>query len=70
MVMLHPQYITDSAGEKLVVLPIGEYNSILDELEETEDVRLYDEAKKNDNGERILMEDAFKMIEAKRKNKE
>jgi len=70
MVRLHPQYITDSAGEKLVVLPIGEYNSILDELEETEDVRLYDEAKKNDSGERIPMEDAFKMIEAKRKNKE
>ena len=70
MVMVHPQYITDSAGEKLVVLPINEFNSIMEELEDIEDVRLYDEAKKNDTGERIPMEDAFKMIEAKRKNKE
>ena len=34
-----------------------------------EDVRLYDEAKKNDTGERIPMKEAFKMIEAKRKGK-
>lgn len=37
-------------------------------LEELEDIRLYDEAKKNDAGERIPMEEAFKVIEAKRKN--
>jgi PHD/YefM family antitoxin component YafN of YafNO toxin-antitoxin module len=70
MVSVHPQYITDSAGEKLVVLPISEFNSIMEELEDMEDVRLYDDAKKSDTGERIPMEDAFKMIEAKRKNKE
>ncbi len=70
MVSVHPQYITDSAGEKLVVLPISEFNSIMEELEEMEDIRLYDDAKKNDTGERIPMEEAFKMIEAKRKNKE
>jgi hypothetical protein len=34
-----------------------------------EDVRLYDEALKNDTGERISMEDAFRMLEEKRKNK-
>jgi hypothetical protein len=28
---------------------------------------LYDEEKKNDTGERIRMEEAFKIIEAKRK---
>jgi PHD/YefM family antitoxin component YafN of YafNO toxin-antitoxin module len=70
MVMVHPQYITDTAGQKLVVLPISEFNSIMDELEDLEDIRLYDEAKKNDTGERIAMGDAFEMIEAKRKNKE
>ncbi|MES2701962.1 MAG: hypothetical protein V4649_04940 [Bacteroidota bacterium] len=69
MVILHPQYITDTAGEKLVVLPIAEFNSIIDELEEIEDVRLYDEAKKNDTGERISMDDAFKIIEAERNSK-
>jgi len=41
----------------------------LEELEEMDDIRLYDEAKKNDTGERIPMEQAFKMIEAKRKQK-
>ena len=70
MVIVHPQYITDTAGEKLVVLPVNEFNNIMDELEEAEDVRLYDEAKKNDSGERIPMEDAFKMIEAQRKKTE
>ena len=35
---IHPQYITDTAGKKLVVLPINEFNSILDELEEVEDM--------------------------------
>jgi hypothetical protein len=34
-------------------------------LEDLEDVRLYDEAKKNDNGERVLFSDYL----AKRKNK-
>jgi hypothetical protein len=29
-----------------------------------EGIRLYDEAKKNDTGERIPMEEAFRMIEA------
>ena len=41
----------------------------MEELEDLEDVRLYDEAKKDDTGERISMEEAFRMIEAKRGNK-
>lgn len=70
MVTIHPQFITDNAGKKLsVVLPIKEFNNILEELEELEDIRLYDEAKKNDKGERIPMEEAFKMIESKRLKK-
>ncbi len=40
-----------------------------EELEELEDIRLYEEAKKNDTGERIPMNEAFRMIEEKRKNK-
>ena len=67
---LHPQYITDNKGiKKAVILPIKEYTLLLEELEDLEDVRLFDEAKKSDTGERIPMEQAFKMIEAKRKNK-
>lgn len=66
MISVHPQYITDTAGQQLVVLPIAEFNSIMEELEDTEDVRLYDEAKKNDTGERIPMDEAFRTIESKR----
>jgi len=68
MLTLHPQYIKDTAGKSLVVLPQNEFDILLEELEELEDIRLYDEAKKNDTGERIPMEDAFKVIEAKRNN--
>lgn len=66
MITVHPQYITDSAGEKLVVLPISEFRNLMDQIEDIEDVRLYDEAKKNDTGERIPMEEVFNMIESKR----
>ena len=68
MLTLHPQYIHDETGEKsLVVLPAKEFDKLLEELEDLEDIHLYDEAKKNDTGERISMEDAFRMIEAERK---
>jgi PHD/YefM family antitoxin component YafN of YafNO toxin-antitoxin module len=70
MLTLHPQFIKDADGKKsMVVLSAKEYEEIMEELDMIEDVRLYDEAKKEDDGERIPMEEAFKMIEAKRKNK-
>lgn len=55
------QYITDSIGEKIsVILPIKDYEHLLEELEDMEDIRLYDEAKKEDNGEYILFSDYLK----------
>lgn len=61
MITIHPQYITDKEGNKIsVVLPINDFNSILEELEELEDIKLYDEAKKEDEGERILFSDYLK----------
>ncbi len=64
--MIHPKYITDSAGKKLsVILAIREYKSILKELEELEDIRLYDDAK-GDKRPSVPIDEAFKMIEAKR----
>ncbi len=67
MLTVHPQYIKDTAGKNLVILPQNEFDDLMEELEELEDIRLYDEAKKNDTGERIPMNDAFKIIEANRK---
>ncbi|MDB5155622.1 MAG: hypothetical protein JWR50_329 [Mucilaginibacter sp.] len=66
MLTVHPQYIKDTAGQSLVILPQNEFDKLIEELEELEDIQLYDEAKKNDTGERIPMNEAFKSIESKR----
>jgi hypothetical protein len=43
---LHPQYITDENGQRVsVVLPIRQWQQVLDELDELDDTRLYDEVK-------------------------
>ena len=69
MISLHPQYITDKEGKKLsVVLGMQEFKSIMEELEELEDIKLYDEAKAS-NELSIPIDEAFKMIEAKRQSK-
>ncbi len=66
-ISIHPQFITDSNGNKIsVVISVLEFKSILEELEDMEDIRLYDEAKKS-NEPSVPIDDAFKMIEAKRK---
>ena len=60
MLTLHPQYIKDNSGKNLVVLTQNEFDLLIEELEEMDDVRLYDEAKKDDDGERILLSDYLK----------
>ena len=63
---IHPQFIKDSAGQNLVVLSQREFDTLMEDVEELEDIRLYDKAKKQDHGERVAAEDAFRSIEAKR----
>jgi len=65
------QFVTDDHGKKLaVILPIHEYHKMLDALEELEDIKLYDEARKGKQ-EFIDAEKAFKEIEeARRKNED
>ncbi len=66
MLTIHPQYIKDANGEKsLVILPAEEFDTIMEELEAMEDIMLYDEAKKEDTGERILFADYLKNRKAK-----
>lgn len=68
MVNVTPQYITDDTGKKLsVIIPIADFESIMEELDELEDIRLYDEAKAA-NEPSMPAADAFRMIEANRKN--
>jgi PHD/YefM family antitoxin component YafN of YafNO toxin-antitoxin module len=67
MVTVHPQYISDSEGKKIsVILPLEEYNVLMEELEELEDIRLYDEAKKSEEPS-VPLDDAFRLIESKRR---
>ena len=64
---VNPQYITDNTGRKIsVILPLKDFRTIMEELEELEDIRLYDDAKKS-NEPSIPIDKAFEMIEAKRR---
>ena len=59
MLTVNPQYITDNTGKKIsVVIPIKTFKSIMEELEDLEDLRLYDEAKKS-NEDSIPIDEAF-----------
>lgn len=57
------QYITDITGKKVsVILPIRDYEKILEELEELEDIKAYDRAKTR-KSKPIPFEQAVKEIE-------
>lgn len=61
------QFVTTDAGKKVaVILPIKEYEKMLEELDELEDIRLFDSAKKQ-SSERVPIKEAFKKLDAKRK---
>lgn len=69
MVAVHPKYITDGSGKKLsVILGIKEFNSIMEELEELDDIRVFDAAVA-DKEPSIPIDEAFKIVEAKRQKK-
>lgn len=55
--MNSPQYITDKKGKKVsVVLSLKDYKKILEDLEEFEDIKLYDAVKAR-NEDTISLED-------------
>jgi hypothetical protein len=65
---METQFLMDAKGNKTAVLmPIKKYNKLMEYLDDLEDVRLYDEAKKEDDGVRVPIDEAFKIIEANRK---
>ncbi len=66
MLALHLQYINDSSGRRLlVVLPAEEFKAIMEQLDELEDIRIYDEAKAADEPS-VDIDVAFSEIEARR----
>lgn len=57
------QYITDTRGNKLsVIVPIKEYEKMLEELEELEDIKAYDEAKARES-DPVPFDQAVKELE-------
>jgi PHD/YefM family antitoxin component YafN of YafNO toxin-antitoxin module len=46
LITITPQYIKDTAGKKFVIIPTKQFNSIMEELEDLDDIKRYDAAKK------------------------
>lgn len=69
MTVLHPQFIVNAIGEKVsVVLPIAEYQKLLEEADEQNDIRQYLEAK-TEPLEFIDAKDGFDELDKKRLSK-
>lgn len=66
---LHPKYIIDETGNKsAVVLSIREYDKLIEELEDMEDIKLYDEGKA-DKSPSMPIDEVFRAIETKRRKR-
>lgn len=69
MTLIKESFVTDAKGNKIaVLLPIKDYNRILQELEDLEDIKAYDKAMSRKQ-EFIPLNQAIKEIEAARKKK-
>lgn len=66
MITIKPQYTKDTAGKNLVILQKKDFDSLMEKLEDLEDVKRYDAAKEN-KLQFIDANEAFKIIESKRK---
>ena len=65
MIALHPQFIKDTAGKQLVILPVKEYDTLIEKLEDLEDIKRY-QASKNRKQVFVDADEAFRQIELKR----
>ena len=66
MIAIKPQYIIDNQGKKIsAILPIKQFKSLLENLEELEDIRLYDESK-NDDEPALTKDEAMKLLKKER----
>lgn len=63
MVSIHPQYVVDEQQRRqAVLLPLSEWERVVAELEELDDIRAYDRAKA-DSESAISFETAVREIE-------
>ena len=62
MVLVHPEYVIDAHQKrKAVLLPVLEWEQIVDELEALDDIRAYDHAKASSH-EKLPFEQAVQEI--------
>ncbi len=67
--IMNPQFIINDKGEKeAVILSLQEYEEMLEQIEELEDIKLYDQTKESES-EYIPSEQAFREIEKKHNQK-
>lgn len=63
MLALHPQFIIDEAQhKKAVILPIKEWQKLMEEVEELDAIRAYDNAKADTDDEVISFDQALDQI--------
>jgi hypothetical protein len=61
--MTKPKITYDEAGNEVeVTIPAAEYKALLEALEDAEDEQLYDQAKREDTGERISLAEMKKRL--------
>jgi len=63
MLAVHPEYVVDERqNRKAVLLPVAEWAQIITELEDLDDIRVYDAAQQH-TGDRIPFEQAVREIQ-------
>ncbi len=68
MIIIHPEYLVDEQNQKkAVLLPFSEWEQLLDELEELDDIRTYDYAKTS-TSEVIPFEDCVRELQSGEKS--
>ena len=61
--MTKPKYVLDDMGNKVeVILPVADYEVLIELLEDADDEQLYDQAKREDTGERISLAEMKKRL--------
>lgn len=64
---MHTQFITDTKGKKIsAIVPIKEYNQILEQLDELACIKAYDKAKAGKQ-QFVPLKEALRQVEKKRK---
>ena len=67
MVALHPEFVVDEKAEKKAVLvPFAEWQRLMEEMEELEDIRAYDKAKA-ERDDPVPFEEAVRRIKTRAK---